>query len=218
LERKWIPRFTGILTPSAEDKKIVLALAPGARVTVYPNAIPLVPVPCGDREDAVIFSGNLEYSPNVAAVRFFRLKIWPLLRERWPGLVWRLIGKNSHAVKEWTFGDPRIEVSGPVPDAIKELARGKIAVVPLLAGSGTRIKILEAWAAALPVVSTRIGAEGLPVQDGHHLLLADGAHEFAAAISRLLENPALRKDLGHTGRSLLEQRFTWEKAWGRLEL
>ena len=122
----------------------------------------------------------MEYHPNQLAVRFFRREIWPRLRDRWPGLAWRLVGKNPEAVRQFTSGDPRIEVQGQVDDAIAELARARVAVVPLLAGSGTRLKILEAWAAGLPVVSTTLGAEGLPARDGEHLLLADGAAAFAA--------------------------------------
>jgi glycosyltransferase involved in cell wall biosynthesis len=104
-----------------------------------------------------------------------------------------------------------------VQDAIAELARAKVAVVPLLAGSGTRLKILEAWAAGLPVVSTRLGAEGLPVEDGRHLLIADTAAGFAEAVSHLLENADLRDCLGRAGRSLLEAEFTWERAWRCLD-
>ena len=110
----------------------------------------------------------MEYHPNLTAVRFFRLEIWPRLRDRWPQLVWRLVGKNPKAVQRFTRGDPRIEVVGPVQDAVCELARSRVAVVPLLSGSGTRLKILEAWAAGLPVVSTTLGAEGLPVRDGEN--------------------------------------------------
>ena len=117
----------------------------------------------------------MEYHPNRSAVRFFRREVWPLLRNRQPDLVWRLVGKNPDAVRAFTSGDSRIEVSGEVEDAVRELAKAEVAVVPLLAGSGTRLKILEAWAAGTPVVSTTIGAEGLPVRDGQHLLLADGA-------------------------------------------
>ena len=108
----------------------------------------------GGDDEAIVFSGNMEYHPNRSAVRFFRREVWPLLRERWPRLVWRLVGKNPEAVREFTSGDPRIEVAGAVDDAVAELARCRAAVVPLLAGSGTRLKILEAWAAGLPVVST----------------------------------------------------------------
>jgi polysaccharide biosynthesis protein PslH len=218
LERTWLPRFSDILTASGEDRELVLGLAPGARVTVYPNAIPLPPLPTGKREQAIVFSGNLEYHPNISAVRFFRREVWPPLRERWPGLVWRLVGKNPEAVKQWTAGDWRIEVTGAVPDAVAELGRAQVAVVPILAGSGTRLKILEAWGAALPVVSTRLGAEGLPVEDGRQLLLADSGPEFASAVSRLLECGDLRQNLGAAGRRLLEMEFTWEKAWRSLEL
>jgi glycosyltransferase involved in cell wall biosynthesis len=218
LERKWFPRFSQILTPSEEDAKQVLTLAPQAQVTVYPNAIPLPPLPTTSQDDAIVFSGNLEYHPNISAVRFFRQEVWPGLRERRPGLVWRLVGKNPGAVARWTAGDPRIELSGPVEDAVAELAKSKVAVVPVLAGSGTRLKILEAWAAGLPVVSTRIGAEGLPVQDGRQILLADDGPGFMEAVARLLENEGLRASLGRAGRFLLEEEFTWEKAWENLHI
>ena len=88
-------------------------------------------------------------------------------------------------------GDPRIELVGPVADAVPELARAKVAIVPLLAGSGTRVKIIEAWAAGVPVVSTPLGAEGLPARAGEHLLLADDAPGFRDAVSSLLASPAL---------------------------
>ena len=142
--------------------------------------------------------------------------MWPRLRSECPGLVWRLIGKNPEAVREFTAGDSRIEVQGPVDDAVRELARGRVAVVPLLAGSGTRLKILEAWAAGLPVVSTTLGAEGLPVCDGENILLADGAVHFAEAVLRLLACSSIRESLGKSGRLLLEKEFTWETAWKSL--
>jgi glycosyltransferase involved in cell wall biosynthesis len=215
-ERGWFPRFSEILTASERDAEAVRERTPRARITVYPNAIPLPPLPVGEGDFAVVFSGNLEYHPNVSAVRFFRQQVWPQLRERWPALVWRLVGKNPEAVRQWIGGDDRIEARGAVTDAIAELARAQIAVAPILAGSGTRLKILEAWGAGLPVVSTRLGAEGLPVEDGRDLLLADGAVEFANAVTRLIECRELRLQLGQAGRHLLESQFTWEKAWQSL--
>ena len=165
----------------------------------------------------IAFSGNLEYHPNVSAVRYFREQIWPELRVQWPGLVWRLIGKNPQAVAGIASGDPRIELSGPVADAVPELARAKVAIVPVLAGSGTRVKIIEAWAAGVPVVSTPLGAEGLPARAGEHLLLADGAAGFRDAVSSLLASPALRDRIGRAGRYLFEREFTWEAAWKCLQ-
>ena len=218
LERTWLPRFSQILAACAADGESIRERAGGARVTVYPNAIPLPPLPPAAQERVIVFSGNLEYHPNTSAVRFFRRQVWPRLRDQWPDLIWRLVGRNPEAVRQWTKGDARIEVTGPVEDAIAELARAQVAVVPLLAGSGTRLKILEAWGAGRPVVSTRLGAEGLAAEDGCHLLLADGAEPFAQAVSRLLRDAGLRQELACAGRALLESQFTWEKAWEHLDL
>ena len=217
LERLWLPRFSLVLATSQADADRARAIAPQASFAVYPNALPPTPLPPAGDEEAIVFSGNMEYHPNVTAVRFFRLEIWPRLRERWPNLVWRLVGKNAAAVRQFTTGDPRIEVAGPVADAVGELARSRVAVVPLLTGSGTRLKILEAWAAGLPVVSTTIGAEGLPVRDGETVLLADGAEAFANAVTRLLTCMELRRSIGSAGRLLLEKEFTWETAWKMLD-
>jgi len=213
LEEKWLPRFNCLLVPSAADECQLCNISPGARVCVYPNAIPLVPPPARREEDVIIFSGNLEYHPNISAVRYFRHAIWPRLRERWPSLVWRLIGKNPQPVAKLLSGDARIELRGPVDDAIQELARAKVAIVPLLAGSGTRIKIIEAWAAGVPVVSTPLGAEGLPARADEHLLLAADTQSFAEAVSRLLASAPLRERVGRAGRYLYECEFTWESAW-----
>jgi polysaccharide biosynthesis protein PslH len=217
-ERRWLPRFDSVLVTSEEDARAVRAIVPDARVRVYPNALPATPPPPRADDEAIVFSGNLEYHPNRAAVRFFRREIWPLLRERWPELVWRLVGRNPESVRSFTCGDARIEVTGAVDDAVTELARSRVAVVPLLSGSGTRLKILEAWAAGLPVVSTTIGAEGLGGRDGEELLIADGAVAFADAVSRLLACKELRSKIGASGRCLLEKEFTWEKAWARLDV
>ncbi|MDQ6698793.1 MAG: glycosyltransferase, partial [Acidobacteriota bacterium] len=103
-------------------------------------------------------------------------------------------------------------------DAIDELAAAKVVVSPLLTGSGTRLKILEAWAAARAVVSTRIGAEGLPARHDGNIFLADNAEEFSLAISHLLDNSADRERLGGNGRSEFERNFTWEAAWRELRL
>jgi len=216
LEEEWLPRFTYLLAASEPDAEILHTISPGSQVLVYPNSIPPAPLPARCEEDAIVFSGNLEYHPNVSAVRYFREEIWPDLRARWPGLVWRLIGKNPQAVAKIVTGDPRIELAGPVADAVLELARAKVAIVPLLAGSGTRVKIIEAWAAGVPVVSTPLGAEGLSARAGEHLLLAEGAPAFRDAVSSLLASPALRDRIGRAGRYLFECEFTWEAAWKNL--
>ncbi|MCU1273135.1 MAG: glycosyl transferase, group 1 [Bryobacterales bacterium] len=218
LERQWFPRYDRLLTASDADAHAAHRISPAAHITAYPNAIPLVPQPDVAERDIVAFSGNLEYHPNLAAIRFFYTEIWPLLRDRATALKWRLIGKNPDAVRKQTNGDERIEVSGPVINAIEELARAKVVVVPLLAGSGTRFKLIEAWAAGRAVVSTRVGAEGLPARHGENLLLADDAHSFAEAVLLLLTAPDLRRELGQAGRRLFESEFTWDRAWRKLDL
>jgi len=216
LERDWLPAFSLILTASQEDADRVRDAAPGAPVAVYPNAIPRVAAPCLPEQEVIAFSGNLEYQPNVGAVRFFRRAVWPLLRTRRPHLVWRVIGKNPDAVARHLRGDERIELLGPVEDAVRALAVARVVVVPLLAASGTRFKILEAWAARRAVVSTTLGAEGLGARDGEHLVLADDPETFAQTVLELLDSPERRRALGEAGRKLYEERFSWPVAWEQL--
>ena len=112
------------------------AIAPGPASTVYPNALPLFRCPPRADDEAIVFSGNLEYHPNRSAVRYFRREIWPLLRERWPELVWRLVGKNPEAVRAIHGRRPADRSNRAGGGCRCELARSRVAVVPLLAGSG----------------------------------------------------------------------------------
>ncbi len=212
LERSWIPEFDIVLTASEEDRRRV----DHPSVHVFPNALQEIAQPNVPESDSIVFSGNLEYHPNVKAVKWFRTQVWPHLVHR-QAVRLRLVGRNPQAVASIVSGDNRIDLIGPVDDAVTEIARSKIAIVPLLSGSGTRFKILEAWAAARPVVSTTIGAEGLDARSGEHLLIADTASDFAAAIARLLDDDALRRKLGEAGRALYLDRFTWAAAWRALD-
>ncbi len=211
-ERKWLPQFDAVMVASEEDA----ARIPEARSFVYPNAIPLIDRPARHEEHAIIFTGNLEYQPNIAAVRHFRDKIWPLVRERAPDVEWHIAGKNPGAIRNLVNGDRRILVTGSMEDAIATLGRAKIAVVPLLSGSGTRFKILEAWAAGTPVISTPLGAEGLRCNAGEHLLVCETPLEFAEAVAFLLEAPEARMQLAEAGRRLYERSYTWDSAWETL--
>ncbi len=197
-ERRWLPEFDRVLVTSCNDAKLVQAIAPDAKVTVYPNALPLVPPPRGR-------SGRKSYSAAIWNIHrtfrrcdFFSATIWPALAARWPGLKWKILSKNPGLVRDWPASDPHIEITGFVEDAVAVIAQSQVAVVPLLAGSGTRIKILEAWAAGTPVVSTTLGAEGLECRDREHLVLADDAESFTAAVSGLLALPVQSR--AHRGR------------------
>ena len=213
LEKEWLPKFDTLLVTSETDR--VRLRHPDVRV--FPNAIPSIPEPQVAEEPAIAFSGNLEYHPNIEAVRWIARDLQPALEVRIPGIEWRLIGRNPHAIEPLLRGRPNITLTGPVDDAIAAIAQARVCVVPLLSGSGTRFKILEAWAAGRAVVSTTIGAEGLAAIPGQHLLIADTTEAFTSAIASLWNDPALRRRLGAAGRAHFEQHFTWEAAWRELD-
>jgi glycosyltransferase involved in cell wall biosynthesis len=234
LEREWLPQFDILLVASEEDRRRVVGLsAAHAQVVVYPNALPvewgrrvafetigsetIAREPETSQPPIIVFSGNLEYHPNVEAVRWFYAQIWPRIRAGAPGVKWTLVGCNEHAVRPIVAGDDQILLTGPIENAVAILEDADVCVVPLLSGSGTRFKILEAWAAARAVVSTSLGAEGLGAKDEQHLLIADSPAAFADATVRLLDDPALRRHLGEAGRELYLDRFTWPVAWRALE-
>jgi polysaccharide biosynthesis protein PslH len=210
LEHEWLRKFDLLLVTSDDDRRRI----DHPNIIVYPNALPEIARPFVPQEDCIAFSGNLEYHPNVEAVRWFHKQVWPRIREY---TEWRLVGRNEHAVRSIVAGDDRITLTGPVDNPISALAAAKVCVVPLLSGSGTRFKILEAWAAGRAVVSTTLGAEGLSADPGRHLLIADNPQSFADAVIQLLNDPALRESLGESGRALYLDRFTWAAAWRVLD-
>lgn len=216
LESELLPVFSSLLVSSQADADALAGTSGAAEAIVCPNTIPLVPMPERFKTHEIVFSGNLEYHPNISAVSHFHQRIWPLIRKEWPDVKWRLVGKNHEAMRRRFSGDSRIHVAGPVENAIDALAPCQVAIAPILSGSGTRIKIIEAWAAGLPVVSTSLGAEGLPGRHGEHLLLADTPGEFALAVSSVLRSEELRERLGRNGRALYERELTWESAWRAL--
>ncbi len=214
LEREWLPRFDSVLTPSADDAR---RLTESANVIIYPNAIPMTPMPNRVEEDVIAFSGNLEYHPNRTAVQFFAREIWPTLSRNNPKLKWRLIGMNPEAIRRDIKGLERVETTGPVADAVSELAAATVVVAPLRSGSGTRLKIIEAWAAGRAVVATKLGAEGLPITDRKEIYLADKAEDFIQSIEDLLHAPVVRMKLGKACRCLFEHYFSWVAAWRNLD-
>ena len=164
-------------------------------VRVIPNGYKIPDRPLATSEvgtvPTVMFQGTLRYPPNADAARFLISEITPHLASLVPGVQIRLVGVIPQDFQ--LRADPAIvTVVGPVVDIAEELARADLVVVPLRFGSGTRIKILEAFANRIPVVSTSLGAEGLGVEDGVHLLIADDAVSIARACAGLLSKGALR--------------------------
>ena len=219
LEHEWLPRYHRLLVPSSVMAERLHVYVDPAKVVVFPNALPDECLKERDvaEEELIVFSANFGYLPNVQGVEFFARQVWPRLRERFPQLRWRLVGKCPEKIRRIVAGDDRIELTGAVRDALDWIAPAKVAVVPIFSGSGTRLKILEAWAVSKAVISTRLGAEGLGAADGRHLMYADTAEEFIEKLSLLLHDTKMREELGSRGRELLQQKFTWKKAWQQLE-
>jgi polysaccharide biosynthesis protein PslH len=174
-----------------------------ARAAVLPNAVrtPVVASRPAVREPTLLFVGTLAYYPNEDAVRYFCANVLPLIRSR-RSIEVLIVGKGADAMVSELGAPPGVHRLGAVPDLADCYAAADAVIVPIRAGGGTRIKILEAFSYGCPVVSTRIGAEGIDARHGQELLFADGPSEFADACLELLENPAYAAQIGSRGRSL----------------
>ncbi len=191
-----------------------------ARVTVVPTGVDTAyyaPPATPPEPGTLVFLGSMDWLANQDAVRWFLREIFPRIRSARPDARLLVVGRRppDDLVAEARQASGRIEVTGRVEDVRPWVARGAVLVVPLRIGGGTRLKIFEALAMGLAVVSTRIGAEGLPVEPGRHLLLADDPPAFAAACLRLLGDPALRARLGAAGRRLVLDGYDWSVVAGR---
>lgn len=216
IEQNLLPQFDSLLTCSETDSASIAGFT--KQTFAFPNSIPRVPLPQTAKSFDLVFSGNMEYPPNKAAVGWFAKEIWPLIIAARPDTTWRVVGLHPDSIRSMVAGDPRVEVTGPVENAVETLASARIAIVPLRSGSGTRIKILEAWAAGLAVVSTNLGAEGLACAAGKEIILQDTAVNFSQSILKLLNDPTAMAQLGSAGRCLYERDYTWQAAWEKLEL
>ena len=161
----------------------------------------------------LIFTGSMDWMPNQDGIMYFADKILPLITRAIPECSLTVVGRNpGRSLLQLGRSNPRIKVTGGVPDIREYVGRAAAYVVPLRIGGGTRLKIYEAMAMGKPVISTSIGAEGLPVRDGQELLLADEPAEFASAVIRVLRNTALADRLGESGRSVVCEKFGWDRA------
>lgn len=218
LEAEWLPRYSAVLATSAADAALVSQIAPEARCSVYPNSLPWVERPQRSEGRDIVFSGNFEYHPNIDAVQFLIGSIWPEIHRRHPGLWLRLVGRGDKFVRHLVPPEMNIEVTGAVENAFEEIAKAALVIAPLRTGSGTRIKILEAWSAARPLVATSLAAEGLAIMNGDNILLADSASTFADAVDRLLSDGEYRQRLADAGRLTFESNYTWQAAWRNLNI
>jgi polysaccharide biosynthesis protein PslH len=206
-----LPRFDRAYVAAAPDRDRVAAEHPGVDVRILANVVrppgPLAPPPDGE-PFTFLFVGNFDYYPNDDAARYFCARVLPLLRACAPGpfRVW-FVGASPPPAVCALASEREVTVTGPVADVTPWYESAHAAIVPVRAGGGTRIKILEAFAHRRPVVSTPAGAEGLDVTPGRHLLLASSPEDFAGQCARLMRDRALRGALADLGASFAGPRI-----------
>ena len=208
-----------VLAVSEEDAAVLRTAEPELDVAVVPNGVDLGFFrPDGEASggEGAVFVGKMDYRPNADGAAWFCREVLPLVRERLPGFGVKIVGHSPvPAVRE--LGDiDGVEVTGAVEDTRPYLRGALVVVVPLRAGSGTRLKVLEAFAMGRPVVSTTLGAEGIDAADGEHLRLADDPRGFADRVVELAGSPEERARLAAAGRRLAEKRYGWDAIGDRL--
>jgi sugar transferase (PEP-CTERM/EpsH1 system associated) len=204
-----------VLAVSEADAAALRTLVPGLEVAVIPNGIDAMtyqPVPTDQVDDGLhhlVFTGTMDFRPNVDAVLWFTRHVLPRLQLEDVDIHFDVVGQRPHARLKHLGAENGVTLTGWVEDVRPFIARADVYVAPLRIGGGTRLKLLEAMAMGKAVVATRLGAEGYPVTDGRELLLADTPTDFATAVMRLLRDPALVNELGHNARAFVERQYDW---------
>jgi len=217
-EREASSRFDGVLAVSEEDARIFKTQMQLNNVAgVVPTGVDLdyfQSVPRTKFEvPTVVFIGSMDWYANMEGVRWFVEAVWPLVEREMTQARFVVVGREPPAeILALATSGRNIEVTGTVPDVRPFLRGADVIVVPLRIGGGTRLKIYEAMAAEVPVVSTRIGAEGLGVEDGRHVLLADSEEDMAAQVLRVLRTPAFGAELARHALEEVARPCSWAAA------
>jgi len=215
-ERKLFGKFDLVSMVSEEDAACARDLMVGREdaVQVFPNGVDINQFCLGLAaviEHRLIFSGSLAYPANLKAMRFFLNEVFPRIRGQLPAAHLVITGSTKNVDLKSLKLDNQVTLTGFVSDIRKEIAQASVAIVPIQSGGGTRVKILEAMALGTPVVATTKGAEGLEVDHGINILLADDPEIFANEVVRLLENAPTRQRLIENARQLVEQKYDWNR-------
>lgn len=162
------------------------------------------------RSNRIVFVGSMDYHANIDGVVDFARKVWPGMKERHPELIFTIVGRDPATEVQQLATIPGIEVTGTVPDVRPYYREAIASIVPLKVGGGSRLKILEAMAAGVAVVSTTLGAEGLAVQNDKNILIGDTIEQLIEAITSVVASEELRRRLSDAGRALVSSRYDWE--------
>ena len=175
------------------------------------SSIPLAASANERAKRRIAFVGSMDYHANVDGVVNFAEELWPLLRRQMPDLIFTIVGRDPAPEVLELASMQGIEVTGTVADVRPYYHEMLAAVIPLRVGGGSRLKILEAMAAGVPVISTALGAEGLDVEDGRNIIIAETGDEFCRAVADLAQNDVRRRKLIEAGRALVHERYDWSR-------
>jgi len=222
-----LARFDGVLAVSDADRRTFARVYPGAvpaPIHVVPTGVdtgffaPTAPASPENGRD-IVFTGSMDWLPNEDAMLFFCDKVLPIIRAEEPDVRLSIVGRAPTPAVSKLADTYRgsVRVTGRVDDVRPYVAEAGVYVVPLRIGGGTRLKIFEAMSMAKAVVSTPVGAEGLPVEDGRHLIFADEPNTFARAVVRLLRDVSRRRELEAAAHRLVIDRYDWSAVASALE-
>jgi polysaccharide biosynthesis protein PslH len=195
-EQRALGRFHHIIAVSENDRQQMLEMDPSVEITVVPTGVDIeqfqVAPPSSAAPPRIVFTGSMDWEPNIDAVEYFCEQIWPRVLAEFPDAIFQIVGRHPFE-KVLRLASKSVQVTGTVPSVTDYLRDATVVVVPLRIGGGTRLKIYEAMAMGKALVSTSIGAEGLTFQNARDLLLADEASSFAEAILLFLRDAQVRR-------------------------
>ncbi|MEZ4867735.1 MAG: glycosyltransferase family 4 protein [Caldilineaceae bacterium] len=206
---------------AALQRRLPNNAAPVPKTAMIPICVNPQDEPAIVRQSAgrrVTFLGGLHWPPNAEGIQWFVQEVWPQVHAQAPDAILTVIGKHPPAALQ-EGAVPNLQITGYVDDPAPFLAETAAFIVPLHAGGGMRVKILDAWAWGLPIVSTTTGAEGIDICPGENILIADSATEFAQALIHLLKDSAQATVIAQAGRAWVERRYNWRiiyPAWDRI--
>jgi glycosyltransferase involved in cell wall biosynthesis len=205
---------------SERDRQHILSLTQNLSPTVIPNCLDIEEYQRSEDIEPIrtdlLFSGKMDYRPNVDAALWFATEIWPRIKRQYPAATWTIAGQKPHQRLNWLRSLDGVTVTGRVDSIKPYFAGAKVYVMPLRMGSGTRLKVLEAMASGIAIVSTSVGIEGYPLEPGKQLLKAEEPQAFADAVLHLLQNREERTRLAINGKMFAEQ-YDWRRIIPRFE-
>lgn len=209
MEKRTLSKFARVLVLSEVDREWAQRLYPGVSVRVlrYPGGLGFAGLPRMEVPGRILFLGALNRPRNIESVRYFREKVWPTVRERVPDAEFRVAGGGGgDELRSELSTDPRMVLTGYVKDIEREYKSAAVFVAPILTGGGVIVKILDALAAGVPVVTTPFGNEGIGAKPGEEILVADSADGFTKAVLLLLNDSVYRDGIGSAGKRFVEEK------------